>query len=30
MRIEKRIEDLGITLPEMSPPKAMYLPVKQL
>ena len=29
MNIEKRIEELGIQLPEASPPKAMYIPVKQ-
>ena len=27
MNIEKRIEELGITLPLSSPPKAMYIPV---
>ena len=30
MKIEQRIEDLGIKLPESSPPKAMYIPVKQI
>lgn len=30
MNIEKRIEELGIRLPEASPPKAMYIPVKQI
>ncbi len=30
MNIEKRIEELGIVLPEMSKPGAMYIPVKQL
>ncbi len=30
MNIEKRIEELGITLPAMSAPAAMYIPVKQL
>lgn len=30
MIIEKKIEALGISLPEMSPPGAMYIPVKQL
>lgn len=30
MKIEKRIEELGITLPESSEPKAMYIPVKQV
>jgi enamine deaminase RidA (YjgF/YER057c/UK114 family) len=30
MMIEKRIEELGIRLPEASPPKALYLPVRQL
>lgn len=30
MTIEKRIADLGIVLPAMSPPGAMYIPVKQL
>lgn len=30
MRIEKRIEELGITLPPSSPPGAMYVPVKRL
>lgn len=30
MNAEKKIETLGISLPEMSPPKAMYIPVRQL
>jgi enamine deaminase RidA (YjgF/YER057c/UK114 family) len=30
MKTEKRIEELGIKLPEMSPPGAMYIPVKQI
>ncbi|MED4241114.1 RidA family protein [Priestia megaterium] len=30
MEAEKRIEELGITLPEQSKPSAMYIPVKQL
>ena len=30
MLVEKRIAELGITLPEMSPPGAMYIPVKQI
>ena len=30
MKIEKRIKELGIDLPEQSAPKAMYIPVKQL
>ena len=30
MIIEKKIEALSISLPEMSPPGAMYIPVKQL
>lgn len=30
MNAEKKIEALGISLPEMSPPKAMYIPVRQL
>lgn len=30
MLAEKRIAELGITLPEMSPPGAMYIPVKQI
>lgn len=30
MKIEKRIEELGIQLPPSSPPGAMYIPVKQL
>ena len=30
MYAEKKIEELGISLPEMSPPKALYIPVKQL
>ena len=30
MIVEKKIEELGINLPEMSPPGAMYIPVKQL
>lgn len=30
MKVEKKIEELGIELPEMSPPGAMYIPVKQL
>ena len=29
MNAEKKIADLGIKLPEMSPPKAMYIPVVQ-
>ena len=29
MNIEKRLAELGITLPDSSPPKAMYIPVKQ-
>lgn len=29
MNIERRIEELGIQLPDSSPPKAMYVPVKQ-
>lgn len=30
MNVEKKIEALGISLPEMSPPKAMYIPVRSL
>lgn len=30
MNYEKRIEELGITLPDSSAPKAMYIPVKQV
>ena len=30
MIVEKKIEELGINLPERSPPGAMYIPVKQL
>ena len=30
MKIEARIEELGIKLPPSSPPGAMYVPVKQL
>ena len=30
MLVEKKIAELGITLPEMSPPGAMYIPVKQI
>lgn len=30
MLAEKKIAELGITLPEMSPPGAMYIPVKQI
>lgn len=30
MKIEKRIEELGIKLPASSPPGAMYVPVKQV
>lgn len=30
MMIEKKIQELGITLPSSSPPGAMYVPVKQL
>ena len=30
MKVEKKIEELGVCLPEMSPPKAMYIPVRQL
>lgn len=30
MYVEKKIEELGIYLPEMSPPKALYIPVRQL
>ena len=30
MNIERRIEKLGIRLPDSSPPKAMYIPVKQV
>ena len=30
MIVEKRIEALGIELPAMSPPGAMYIPVKKL
>ena len=29
MNIERKIEELGILLPDSSPPKAMYIPVKQ-
>ena len=29
MNVEKRIEELGIDLPEMAAPAAMYVPVKQ-
>ncbi|MGI6020689.1 MAG: RidA family protein [Lachnospiraceae bacterium] len=29
METEKRIEELGIELPDSSPPKAMYIPVKK-
>jgi len=30
MKIEKKIDELGIKLPPSSPPGAMYVPVKQL
>ncbi|MCW6093171.1 RidA family protein [Clostridium sporogenes] len=30
MRIEQKIKELGIKLPELSTPNAMYVPVKQL
>lgn len=30
MTIEKKIAELGIELPEMSPPGAMYIPVKRI
>lgn len=30
MKIEQKIESLGITLPAASEPKAMYIPVKQV
>lgn len=30
MQVEKKIEELGIQLPEMSKPGAMYIPVKQI
>ncbi|ATO51480.1 hypothetical protein P4V86_17170 [Brevibacillus laterosporus] len=30
MKIERKIEESGILLPENSAPKAMYVPVKQL
>ncbi|WP_204407863.1 hypothetical protein [Brevibacillus laterosporus] len=30
MKIGRKIEELGIKLPESSAPKAMYVPVKQL
>lgn len=30
MKVEKRIEELGIKLPESPAPRAMYVPVKQL
>ncbi|SQB31366.1 endoribonuclease family protein [Clostridium sporogenes] len=30
MIIEQKIKELGIKLPELSTPKAMYVPVKQL
>jgi len=30
MIIEKRIEELGIIIPEVSPPKAMYVPAKRV
>ena len=30
MKIEEKIEKLGITLPLSSPPKAMYIPVKRI
>ncbi|WP_243148757.1 hypothetical protein [Clostridium sporogenes] len=30
MRIEQKIKKLGIKLPELSTPNAMYVPVKQL
>ena len=30
MQAETKIKEIGYTLPEMSPPKAMYIPVKQL
>lgn len=30
MNIERKIVELGIKLPEMSPPGAMYIPVKQI
>jgi enamine deaminase RidA (YjgF/YER057c/UK114 family) len=30
MNIEKKIENLGITLPDDTKPRAMYVPVKQL
>ncbi|MBP3853551.1 MAG: RidA family protein [Erysipelotrichaceae bacterium] len=29
MNIEKRLQELGITLPDVPKPKAMYIPVKQ-
>lgn len=28
--IEKRLLELGIQLPEDTPPKAMYIPIKQV
>ncbi|AJD28916.1 hypothetical protein [Clostridium botulinum] len=30
MKIEQKIKELGIKLPELSTPTAMYVPVKQL
>ncbi|MFE4709211.1 hypothetical protein [Peribacillus simplex] len=30
MNVEEKIKELGITLPESSSPKAMYVPVKQV
>lgn len=30
MKIEKKLEELGITLPEVSPPKAKYVPVRRV
>ena len=30
MNVERRLKELNYELPEMSPPKAMYIPVKQI
>ena len=30
MKVEKRLNELGISIPEASPPGAMYVPVKQV
>jgi len=29
MKVEQRLKELGIVLPDVSPPKAMYLPLKR-